>query len=79
MADLVKLIHSAGAESRSKAVRPKALLDNCLKVMRMLYGVPCELGIRMGGPALGKAGAIQGGPVPHHGTCSLCSGRWEST
>uniref|UniRef100_A0A8C3NR70 Interleukin 34 n=1 Tax=Cyanoderma ruficeps TaxID=181631 RepID=A0A8C3NR70_9PASS len=42
VADLVKLIHSAGAESRSKAVRPKALLDNCLKVMRMLYGVPCR-------------------------------------
>ncbi|XP_066413475.1 interleukin-34 [Molothrus aeneus] len=42
VADLVKLIHSAGAERRSKAVRPKALLDNCLKVMRMLYGVPCR-------------------------------------
>lgn len=79
MADLVKLIHSAGAESRSKAVRPKALLDNCLKVMRMLYGVPCELGIRVGGLALGNTGATQGGPVPHHGTCSLYSGRWEST
>lgn len=79
MADLVKLIHSAGAESRSKAVRPKALLDNCLKVMRMLYGVPCELGIRMGGLTLGKAGGTHGAPVPHHVTCSLCSGRWEST
>lgn len=79
MADLVKVIHSAGAESRSKAVRPKALLDNCLKVMRMLYGVPCELGIRMGGSTLGNAGATQGGPVPHRVTCSLCSGRWEST
>lgn len=44
MADLVKLVHSGGAESRRKAVRPKALLDNCLKVMRMLYGVPCEWG-----------------------------------
>ncbi|XP_050167517.1 interleukin-34 [Myiozetetes cayanensis] len=42
VADLVKLVHSAGAESRSKAVRPKALLDNCLKVMRMLYGGPCR-------------------------------------
>ncbi|NWU51278.1 IL34 protein, partial [Dromas ardeola] len=41
VADLVKLVHSAGAESRRKAVRPKALLDNCLKVMRMLYGAPC--------------------------------------
>ncbi|NXT36128.1 IL34 protein, partial [Pelecanoides urinatrix] len=44
VADLVKLVHSAGAESRRKAVRPKALLDNCLKVMRMLYGAPCEWG-----------------------------------
>uniref|UniRef100_A0A8C3QFC6 Interleukin-34 n=12 Tax=Passeriformes TaxID=9126 RepID=A0A8C3QFC6_9PASS len=58
VADLVKLIHSAGAESRSKAVRPKALLDNCLKVMRMLYGVPCELGMTVGGSTLGKQ-------VPH--------------
>ncbi|NWR19667.1 IL34 protein, partial [Emberiza fucata] len=49
VADLVELIHSAGAERRSKAVRPKALLDNCLKVMRMLYGVPCELGVWVGG------------------------------
>lgn len=48
MADLVKLVHSAGTESRRKAVRPKALLDNCLKVMRMLYGAPCEWG-RWGG------------------------------
>lgn len=40
----MKLVHSAGIESRRKAVRPKALLDNCLKVMRMLYGVPCEWG-----------------------------------
>lgn len=45
MADLVKLVHSTGAESRRKAVRPKALLDNCLKVMRMLYGAPCEWGL----------------------------------
>uniref|UniRef100_A0A8B9G8Q0 Interleukin-34 n=1 Tax=Amazona collaria TaxID=241587 RepID=A0A8B9G8Q0_9PSIT len=41
VADLVKLIHSAGMESRRKAVHPKALLDNCLKVMRMLYRAPC--------------------------------------
>uniref|UniRef100_A0A8D0F8H4 Interleukin-34 n=1 Tax=Strix occidentalis caurina TaxID=311401 RepID=A0A8D0F8H4_STROC len=40
VADLVKLVHSMGAESRRKPVRPKALLDNCLKVMRMLYGAP---------------------------------------
>ncbi|KAF1534608.1 Interleukin-34, partial [Eudyptula albosignata] len=45
VADLVKLVHSTGAESRRKAVRPKALLDNCLKVMRMLYGAPCEWGL----------------------------------
>ncbi|XP_061863640.1 interleukin-34 isoform X2 [Colius striatus] len=32
VADLVKLLHSVGAEGRRKAVRPKALLDNCLKV-----------------------------------------------
>lgn len=79
MADLVKLIHSAGAESRSKAVRPKALMDNCLKVMRMLYGVPCELGMRVAGSTLGNACATQEGPVPHYVTCSLCSGQWEST
>uniref|UniRef100_A0A8C7ECB8 Interleukin 34 n=1 Tax=Nothoprocta perdicaria TaxID=30464 RepID=A0A8C7ECB8_NOTPE len=42
VADLVKQVHSAGAERRRKAVRPKALLDNCLKVMRMLFGRPCE-------------------------------------
>lgn len=57
MADLVKLVHSAGIESRRKAVRPKALLDNCLKVMRMLYGVPCEWGCGepsgMGVPCVG--------------------------
>ncbi|KAM9510006.1 uncharacterized protein ACIB01_019622 isoform 1-T1 [Guaruba guarouba] len=41
VADLVKLIHSAGMESRRKAVCPKALLDNCLKVMWMLYRAPC--------------------------------------
>ncbi|XP_061297167.1 interleukin-34-like [Pezoporus flaviventris] len=46
VADLVKLIHSAGMESRRKAVRPKALLDNCLKVMWMLYRAPCEWGPR---------------------------------
>ncbi|XP_069724364.1 interleukin-34 isoform X2 [Phaenicophaeus curvirostris] len=42
VADLVKLVYSADAKSRRKAVRPKALLDNCLKVMRMLYGAPCR-------------------------------------
>ncbi|XP_009568263.2 interleukin-34 isoform X2 [Cuculus canorus] len=42
VADLVKLVYSADARSRRKAVRPKALLDNCLKVMRMLYGAPCR-------------------------------------
>ncbi|NXH20296.1 IL34 protein, partial [Bucco capensis] len=42
VADLVKVLHSGDSESRRKAVRPKALLDNCLKVMRMLYGAPCE-------------------------------------
>ncbi|XP_074957907.1 interleukin-34 isoform X1 [Phalacrocorax aristotelis] len=42
VADLVKLVHSTGVESRRKAVRPKALLDNCLKVMQMLYRVPCQ-------------------------------------
>ncbi|NWW92502.1 IL34 protein, partial [Rhynochetos jubatus] len=44
VADLVKLIHSTDTETQTKAVRPKALLDNCLKVMRMLYGAPCEWG-----------------------------------
>ncbi|NWU95987.1 IL34 protein, partial [Upupa epops] len=42
VADVVKVVHSGGVENRRKAVRPKALLDNCLKVMRMLYGAPCE-------------------------------------
>ncbi|XP_064015873.1 interleukin-34 isoform X2 [Pogoniulus pusillus] len=42
VAELVKLVHSGGAQSRRKPVRPKALLDNCLKVMRMLYGAPCR-------------------------------------
>ncbi|NXN14724.1 IL34 protein, partial [Indicator maculatus] len=41
VAELVKVVHSAGAEGRRKAVRPKALLDNCLKVMRMLFGAHC--------------------------------------
>lgn len=67
----MKLIYSAGAESRSKAVRPKALLDNCLKVMRMLFGGPCELGITVGGRILGNAGARdgfrEGHPFPHRG------------
>lgn len=65
MADVVKLIHSAGAESRSKAVRPKALLDNCLKVMRMLYGVPCELSWGSGWGA--RPWETQ---VPHRGALS---------
>ncbi|XP_071613209.1 interleukin-34 isoform X2 [Heliangelus exortis] len=42
VADLVKLLHSAGAERQLKPVRPKALLDNSLRVMRMLYGTPCR-------------------------------------
>jgi len=40
VADLVKQLHSG--DSRQKAVRPKALLDNCLKVLRMLFGAHCE-------------------------------------
>ncbi|POI22530.1 hypothetical protein CIB84_013722 [Bambusicola thoracicus] len=40
VADLVKQLHSA--DSRQKAVRPKALLDNCLKVLRMLFGAHCR-------------------------------------
>ncbi|NWU64183.1 IL34 protein, partial [Pterocles burchelli] len=44
VANLVKLVHSGDTQSRRKAVRPKALLDNCLKVMWMLYGAPCEWG-----------------------------------
>lgn len=78
MADLVKLVHSGGAESRRKAVRPKALLDNCLKVMRMLYGVPCEWGPGRGGGAVRRpsgrgchvwGGATCGGPVPRSDAC----------
>ncbi|NXG68882.1 IL34 protein, partial [Baryphthengus martii] len=45
VADLVKLVHSGGTKSRRKSVRPKALLDNCLKVMWMLYRAPCEWGL----------------------------------
>ncbi|XP_063190216.1 interleukin-34 isoform X3 [Chroicocephalus ridibundus] len=65
VADLVKLVHSAGAESRRKAVRPKALLDNCLKVMRMLYGAPCNspvLSVAALLPARGGPGSSQ--PFP---------------
>ncbi|XP_015729382.1 interleukin-34 isoform X2 [Coturnix japonica] len=40
VADLVKQLHSG--DSRQKAVRPKALLDNCLKVLRMLFGTHCR-------------------------------------
>uniref|UniRef100_A0A8V1A2J9 Interleukin 34 n=1 Tax=Gallus gallus TaxID=9031 RepID=A0A8V1A2J9_CHICK len=40
VADLVKQLHSG--DSRQKAVRPKALLDNCLKVLRMLFGAHCR-------------------------------------
>uniref|UniRef100_A0A7M4E0X3 Interleukin 34 n=1 Tax=Crocodylus porosus TaxID=8502 RepID=A0A7M4E0X3_CROPO len=42
VADLVKRIHDAEAGSNRKPVRPKALLDNCIKVMRMLYSTPCR-------------------------------------
>ncbi|XP_042690725.1 interleukin-34 isoform X1 [Centrocercus urophasianus] len=40
VADLVKQLHSG--DSRLKAVRPKALLDNCIKVLRMLFGAHCR-------------------------------------
>uniref|UniRef100_A0A8C3KII9 Interleukin 34 n=1 Tax=Calidris pygmaea TaxID=425635 RepID=A0A8C3KII9_9CHAR len=69
VADLVKLVHSAGAESRRKGVRPKALLDNCLKVMRMLYGAPCDclrclFFLGCPSPSLGFAGGIFFPPPP---------------
>nr|XP_047934549.1 interleukin-34 isoform X2 [Anser cygnoides] len=38
VAELVQRLHSG--ERRPKAVRPKALLDNCLRVLRMLFGAP---------------------------------------
>ncbi|XP_067409306.1 interleukin-34 [Emydura macquarii macquarii] len=40
--DVVERILTADAGSSWKAVSPKALLDNCFKVMRMLYSQPCE-------------------------------------
>ncbi|XP_048814171.1 interleukin-34 isoform X1 [Lagopus muta] len=40
VADLVKQLHSG--DSRLKAVRPKALLDNCIKVLRMLFRAHCR-------------------------------------
>ncbi|KAM9122165.1 interleukin-34 [Pangshura tecta] len=40
--DVVEQVHTADAGSSRKAVRPKALLDNCVKVMRMLYSESCE-------------------------------------
>lgn len=40
--DVVERILTADAGSSWKAVSPKALLDNCFKVMRMLYSLPCE-------------------------------------
>uniref|UniRef100_A0A8B9ELA7 Uncharacterized protein n=1 Tax=Anser cygnoides TaxID=8845 RepID=A0A8B9ELA7_ANSCY len=47
VAELVQRLHSG--ERRPKAVRPKALLDNCLRVLRMLFGAPCEWGRGFGG------------------------------
>uniref|UniRef100_A0A8B9TRF2 Interleukin-34 n=1 Tax=Anas platyrhynchos TaxID=8839 RepID=A0A8B9TRF2_ANAPL len=40
VAELVQRLHSS--ERRPKAVRPKALLDNCLRVLRMLFQAPCD-------------------------------------
>ncbi|KAM9182919.1 interleukin-34 [Mergus octosetaceus] len=56
VAELVQRLHSG--ERRPKAVRPKALLDNCLRVLRMLFQVPCRWGATESG---GEAGSRRGG------------------
>uniref|UniRef100_A0A8B9TRM6 Interleukin-34 n=1 Tax=Anas platyrhynchos TaxID=8839 RepID=A0A8B9TRM6_ANAPL len=53
VAELVQRLHSS--ERRPKAVRPKALLDNCLRVLRMLFQAPCEWGKGGPGGVLGAA------------------------
>ncbi|XP_065423573.1 interleukin-34 isoform X1 [Chrysemys picta bellii] len=40
--EVVEQVLSSDAGSSRKAVRPKALLDNCAKVMRMLYSESCK-------------------------------------
>uniref|UniRef100_A0A8C8VFL7 Interleukin 34 n=1 Tax=Pelusios castaneus TaxID=367368 RepID=A0A8C8VFL7_9SAUR len=40
--DLVERILIADAGSSQKAMRPKALMDNCAKVMSMLYNKQCK-------------------------------------
>ncbi|XP_053904936.1 interleukin-34 isoform X1 [Malaclemys terrapin pileata] len=40
--EVVEQVLSSDAGSSWKAVRPKALLDNCAKVMRMLYSESCK-------------------------------------
>uniref|UniRef100_A0A8B9V7B8 Interleukin 34 n=1 Tax=Anas zonorhyncha TaxID=75864 RepID=A0A8B9V7B8_9AVES len=56
VAELVQRLHSG--ERRPKAVRPKALLDNCLRVLRMLFQAPCQWGATESG---GEEGSRRGG------------------
>uniref|UniRef100_A0A8C0BHR6 Interleukin 34 n=1 Tax=Buteo japonicus TaxID=224669 RepID=A0A8C0BHR6_9AVES len=77
VADLVKLVHSGGAESRRKAVRPKALLDNCLKVMRMLYGVPCEWGPATPRTTVWRATSVSPGCFPGKKTSGFVCCAWQ--
>nr|XP_008172997.1 interleukin-34 isoform X2 [Chrysemys picta bellii]XP_042716183.1 interleukin-34 isoform X2 [Chrysemys picta bellii] len=44
--EVVEQVLSSDAGSSRKAVRPKALLDNCAKVMRMLYSESCFTTLR---------------------------------
>ncbi|XP_042653759.1 interleukin-34 isoform X2 [Tyto alba] len=60
VADLVKLVYSVGAESRRKPVRPKALLDNCLKV----GGSP---------PNAAEGSSLDAFSLPWSLGCCLCS------
>lgn len=71
VADLVKQLHSG--DSRQKAVRPKALLDNCLKVLRMLFGAHCECWGGQQGWGGGSPWSLS--PCDSH---LFCPGRWDS-
>uniref|UniRef100_A0A8D0GP48 Interleukin 34 n=1 Tax=Sphenodon punctatus TaxID=8508 RepID=A0A8D0GP48_SPHPU len=40
--DLVDQVYASDAASSRKPVRPKSLLDNCVRVMKMLYSGLCK-------------------------------------
>ncbi|KAH1181616.1 interleukin-34 [Mauremys mutica] len=63
--DVVEQVLTGDAGSSRKPVRPKALLDNCVKVMRMLYNESCASRSLPGQPERRQlpahGGAIGGG------------------